>query len=165
AAASGGTLERTSPCAWSSSMPLGSPFLSLEISPPKGLGVLRSMPATLSAAELTTAPWPSARPRMTGLLGETLSRSWRGGKTRRVPEGLDPAAAHNPLTRLGRRCMLLHLCQQIVQALCAFQVERQLALAHSEKVIMRVSEARDDGCAFQVEDVGFRANVGLHVGV
>ena len=66
----------------SSNMPFGSPVcLSFEISPPNGFGVVLSTPASLSAALFATAPWPSARPRITGLLGETLSRSQRVGKT------------------------------------------------------------------------------------
>src|SRR5216684_2331298 len=62
-------------------MPFGSPFLSFEISPPKGVGVSLVIPAIFRAALFTTVPWPSARCKITGLFGATLSRSQRVGNT------------------------------------------------------------------------------------
>src|SRR5687768_18193401 len=74
----GGMRRRTSPCAASSNIPFGSPLcLSFEISPPKGLGVLLSIPPRFKAALFATDPCPSARVRIKGLFGATLSRSQR----------------------------------------------------------------------------------------
>src|SRR5688500_3054732 len=63
------------------SIPVTSPDASLEISPPHGLGVVLSMLATRNAALLAMEAWPSARTRITGLSGATLSRSARVGNT------------------------------------------------------------------------------------
>ena len=87
--------RRTSSCAASSNIPFGSPLcLSFEISPPN-VGVFLSMPPRFKAAVFATEPCPSARPRITGLFGATLSRSQRG-KYRRFPMRFDPAAPGNP---------------------------------------------------------------------
>ena len=64
---------RMRPCACSRRRPVGSPVESLTISPPSGLGVLRVMPASRSAAPFTNDAWPLACDSDTGLFGLTRS--------------------------------------------------------------------------------------------
>ena len=78
-----------------------------------------------------------------------------GGELRRLPERLDPAAAGDPFPALRFRDPLLHFREKIFERVCAFEVQRQLALADPEDVAMRIRQAGHDG--FSREIYGARA--------
>ena len=79
------SLGVTRPLAVSTKTPVGAPLASRMISPPSGACVSGVMPKSAIAFALTSAAWPSARVRITGLSGETAESAWCVGNPRTAP--------------------------------------------------------------------------------
>src|SRR3977135_1281903 len=77
-----------------------------------------------------------------------------GRELRRFPESLDPTAASDPFVALGFCDSRFHLRQKIFERVRAFQVQRQLALADSEDVTMRIGQARHQRFAAKINGAG-----------
>ena len=146
-------LFATRSCALSSSIPVWLAGCFSKICPPNGFGVFLSILAILSAAELATEAWPSARVRNTGLLGAILSRSWRVGNCGGFQNvSIQP----RPVIHLpgpGFVDASFHPRQKVFKRICTFQIQSHFALADSEDVAMRIGEAGHDRATAKIDNL------------
>jgi hypothetical protein len=59
---------------------------------------------------------------------------------RRFPKSLDPTAAGDPLAGLSFSDTLFNLSEEILERICALEIQSHLALADSENVAMRIRQ-------------------------
>ena len=71
-------------------------------------------------------------------------------KGRGITNGFDPAATHDPLAGFGGDDALLCLRLQIAKAVGPLEIKAELTRANAQEVVVRVSQAGQDGSAFEV---------------
>ena len=134
-------------------MPVGAPvILSFRISPPNGFGVSAVMPAIFKRRAVRNRAVSIRAREVNGIVWRNFVELLRGRKRGRFPEGLDPAAAGDPLVRRRLRGTLLDLGEKFFARAQAFEIQIHLAKADAENVIMRIGQTGQHGVAMQIND-------------
>ena len=157
----------TSAAALSRRVPLGSPLgRSRSITPLRGSGVERSMPAIASALELTQAECPSAPSRNTGPIRDD-GVEHRPVRVRRRKQREVPTGADQPTLRVGSRPRgaLAHLGQDRVDGPGLDQRARQCAHAARDRMDVRVVKPRQHHLPVEVDDLRVRSDRRRDLGV
>ena len=142
-------------------MPLGSPLcLSFEISPPNGFAC--------SCRRRRFSERRCLRPRRDRQRVRESRDCWV--RLCRGPNALETPAVSSAFRSIrvpspNRRALLIdarfHFGEKIFEAGGAFEIESHLTLADAGKVLVRVSEARQDSVAFEIDDTRVCAHVFL----